>query len=43
MYKTLGEEIFHICWKAEQRCKQTVSGTYAWSPKLLQAINLLAY
>ena len=42
-YKILDEEIYHICRKAERKCKKTVSGTYTWSPKLVQAIKTLSY
>ena len=43
LYEILDKEIYHICRKAEKKCKQTVSGKYAWSPKLSQAIKTLSY
>ena len=42
-YEILDKEIFHICRLAEKKCKRTVCGTYAWSPKLVQAIKHLSY
>ena len=42
-YEILDDEIFNICRVAEKKCKRTVSGTYAWSPKLVQAIKTLSY
>ena len=42
-YEKLDKEIFHLCRKAEIRCRATVSGKYQWSPILAKAIKTLAY
>ena len=42
-YEKLDSEIFHICNKAEKKCKTTFSGRYKWSPALSKAIKTLAF
>ena len=43
IYEVLEREIFHICKKAENKCRKTFSGTSHWSPKLKEAIQRLSY
>ena len=42
-YEILEGEIFHICKKAENKCRHSFSGVSHWSPKLKQAIQKLSY
>ena len=42
-YERLDSEIFHLCKKAERKCRKSTSGNYAWSPQLSKAIKTLIY
>ena len=42
-YEILEKEIFHICKKAESKCRRSFSGLHQWSPKLKKAIQTLSY
>ena len=42
-YEALDTEIFHICTKAERRCRKTNPTNAQWSPSLVKALNALKY
>ena len=43
LYDKLDKEIFHICRKAEAKCRTMKGGKYEWSPALAKAIKTLTY
>ena len=42
-YEAIDKEVYGICVKAEKKCKPTIAGRYAWSPRLDKALRTLRY